>query len=174
MNANAEEKTTETAPDNQQEQKDAVGRSFENQNHKYSLEEDGFEQIGVGQEAEDDEEELEYQTKTVASQSQVHAGGGLGNLNGTSSQSSKEAISEEDEEEALDADQFEDSNNIGSYRLEDPTPPKAQEAHIHVPKEAGIDTDGGQNVLKRNYSDGALCVDDIPKGLSPEDAQTLK
>ena len=32
------------------------------------------------------------------------------------------------------------------------------------------DDEPGSGGLKRNYSDGAMCIDDIPKGISFEDA----
>ena len=91
----------------------------------------------------------------------------------TSKNSSKEAISEEEEEE-LDDEDFEDSNNVGSYRLESgPTAVKAAPASPNAAQET-MKEEGEVTVLKRNYSDGAICLDDLPKGLSPEEAQTLK
>ena len=37
-----------------------------------------------------------------------------------------------------------------------------------------VDNEPGSGGLKRNYSDGAICIDDIPKGISLEDAEILK
>jgi hypothetical protein len=45
---------------------------------------------------------------------------------------------------------------------------------VPLAQTAAFETGNEEAALKRNYSDGAICLDDIPKGLSPEDAQTLK
>ena len=165
MNSNEENtKVDEVPPAELKVQK----RTSANQNHQYSLDEEYFENAEI-MEAED---ELEYQTKTATSQSQGNIRTRLGAQKEEfpSSQGSKEAIDEEGEEE--DDEEDDDSNNVGSYRLESAATTKAPQTQP-VAFETGNE-ESNQAALKRNYSDGAICLDDIPKGLSPEDAQTLK
>ena len=106
------------------------------------------------------EEENEYLQKQVSGTGHEQTDP---QKNATASNNSNEAGGEEEDHSE------EEAHNIGSYRLERQSPTaNTKKIDLHDENEPG------SAGLKRNYSDGAICIDDIPRGISLEDAETLK
>ena len=154
MNSNTETLKVEEA--DATELKVEKKRSSANQNNQYSLDVDTLESVDIIEL----EEESEYLQKQVSGTGHEQTDP---QKNANASNNSNEAEGDEDDHS------IEEANNVASYRLERQSP-TANTKKIEIHEEC----EPGSAGLKRNYSDGAICIDDIPRGISLEDAETLK